>query len=336
MTIRFLSLFAPLAAIMIAPAAAADEGVVASPPACSVADSPKMTIGEMISLGDAARGRCAALDGWAIGDTLHADNAARYRPQRVYNDYSSTGAILGLYGRTSWSPPAIVHVVGRIGNCDALSDHRKAVGPDAVLGGYCADHRGLFIDAAEVVEAGAPDRVRLTANSAPGFGNLAPMAQGAARDRLAAAFEPLLSALRMRDRDALQRLLVRQRGGSPVVSFGTASRWDQRVEMLTADDAPVPPLDDAKVEIFGWRVPLWADDETVAGNRADMKRTVQGIACAAPRADADAGAWPISDVDIAVAPGRPYVCADITINAAGAARYGIAHDRNPAREPGPG
>ena len=329
--IRLAAAILGLGAAFAAMPVTAAEGEEAAP-ACSATDSAAMTIGEITALGDAAIGRCVTVEGWVIGDTLHADNIARYRAERIYNDPSSTGAIIGFYGR-DYGPPVAVRAAGRMGDCDALEAHVKTLGPGKVVGGFCSYRKGLYLEANNIRETGTVDRVRLTAQSAPGLGNLAPMAAGFARERLADAFEPLLAALRSSDRDALQKLLrLKPAIGSHIAYVGGVPRWDKHVVLLT-ENGRIPPLDDAQIEIFGWRAPLWADAETTYGNRADMERTTQGIVCAAPAAHANAGVWPISEADAAAAPGRPYICARISIDAAGGIEYSIAHDGLPAREP---
>ncbi len=316
--------------LLTVPAAAAETS---NPEPVCPADSPEMTIAEIAALGSKAVGRCVSVDGWAHGSQLFADNLARYRLQRVYNAPSSTGAILGLYGRDYALPMVAARVVGRVGDCDALYEQVKTMGPYSVVGGYCSNMKGLYVEADEIRETGAAEPVRLTAKMARGLGNLAPMAKGAARDKIAAAFAPLLAALRSGDRDALQRLLpLRSLAGTHVAYVGEVPRWDTHVRLLT-EDYRIPALDDARVEIFGWRVPLWSTSETVAGNTMDMNRTSKGIACAGPKATADADLWPISEADAAAAPFRPYICAEISIDAAGIASYRISHDRHPAREP---
>ena len=293
--------------------AAADEAKKALPP-CSAADSPVMTIGEISALGDAAIGRCVTVEGWALGFFLQADNEARYRQQRTYNDYTSTGAVLGLYGRDRGLEPAIIRATGRIDSCKAVYDRIIAAGEIPFLGGFCHYYHGLVIGAASVTEIGKPDIVRIPAGTAKaGLGNLSPMAGGEARETLRATFAPLLDALVKRDKAALRRLL-RIEGGVPL----SDDRLEKRIAALTAADSPVSALPadgSAAVEVFGWREPEWADEKTRAGNAAAMANTVSGIVCAAPKRAADQRLWPIDDADTGFAPGRPYICARIFIGA---------------------
>lgn len=316
MMIRLATVVSALAATLSATpatAAAAEEGGKTAP-ACSVADSPAMTIGEIAALGDAAIGRCVTVEGWALGFFLQADNAARYRQERVYNDHTSTGAVLGLYGRDRGAAPAIVRATGRIDSCKAVYDRIVAAGEIPFLGGFCHYYYGLVIDATTVTETGKPDIVRIPAGTAgAGLGNLSPMAEGEARATLRATFAPLLDALVKRDGAALRQLL-RIEGGVPM----SEERLAGRVAALTAADSPVAALPadgSAVVEVFGWREPLWADDRTRAGRAAEMATTTSGIVCAAPKRAADARLWPIDDADVGFARGRPYVCARIFIGA---------------------
>jgi hypothetical protein len=315
MMIRLAASFLGLAAAFAfasAPVAAGEEKKAL--PACSAADSPAMTIGEISALGDAAIGRCVTVEGWALGFFLQADNEARYRQQRTYNDYTSTGAVLGLYGRNRALEPAIIRATGRIDSCKAVYDRIVAAGEFPFLGGFCHYHHGLVISAASVTEIGKPDIVRIPAAAAQkGLGNLSPMAGGAARETLRATFAPLLDALVKRDEAALRRLL-RLEGGVAL----SDERLEKRIATLTAADSPVSTLPtdgSAAIEVFGWREPEWADEKTRAGNAAAMANTTSGIVCAAPKRTADRRLWPIDDADTGFAPGRPYVCARIFIGA---------------------
>lgn len=326
-----LSLALPAAFLLSSAPVAAAEAKKPEP-ACAAANSPKMTIGEVIALGDAAIGRCVTVEGWALGFYLQADNEARYRQQRVYNDYSTTGAVLGLYGRNRGADPSIIRATGRIDSCKAVYDRIIAAGDIPFLGGFCHYSHGFVISAETVVELGKPDIVRIPAASArPELGNLSPMAAGAARDALQAAFAPLLTALQTRDEAALKQLL-RIEGGVPL----SDDKLAQRVAALTAPSAPtaILPRDAApSVEIFGWREPGWADAQTRAGNAADAAKLVSGIACAAPKSAADRRLWPIADADVGFAPGRPYICAHVFLPSGEPPRYLIYPEERRIREP---
>lgn len=282
--------------------------------ACSAANSTVMTIGEIAALGDAAIGRCVTVEGWALGFFLQADNAARYRQQHVYNDYTSTGAVLGLYGRDRGVAPAIVRATGRIDSCKAVHDRIIASGEFPFVGGFCHYYHGLVVSASTVTELGKPDIVRIPARAAAaGLGNLSPMANGEARETLRATFAPLLDALVKRDKVALRQLLQIE-GGATMAE----DRLAKRVAALTAADslaAALPADGPAVVEVFGWREPEWADEKTRTGNAAAMANTTSGIVCAAPKRTADEQLWPIDDADVGFARDRPYVCARIFIGA---------------------
>lgn len=310
LAISFLGLGAA-AVFGAAPAVAEDQKPAA---VCAAADSPAMTIGEIAALGDAAIGRCVTVEGWALGFFLQAGNEARYRQQRVYNDYTSTGAVLGLYGRDRGAAPAIVRATGRIDSCKAVYDRIVAAGEFPFLGGFCHYYYGLIVNASTVTEVGKPDIVRIPARSiGPGLGNLSPMANGQARETLRATFAPLLDALVKRD-EVMLRQLLRIEGGAPL----SEDRLAKRVAALTAPDSlasALPADGSAVVEIFGWREPEWADEKTRAGNAAQMANTTSGIVCAAPKRTADQRLWPIDDADVGFARDRPYVCARIFIGA---------------------
>lgn len=332
MMVRLAALVLTLPAAFIlssAPVAAAEAKK--PEPACA-ADSPKMTIGEVIALGDAAIGRCVTVEGWALGFYLQADNEARYRQQRVYNDYSTTGAVLGLYGRNRGADPGIIRATGRIDSCKAVYDRIIAAGEIPFLGGFCHYYHGYVINAGQVDEIGKPDIVRIPAGAARAeLGNLSPMAAGAARDALQAAFAPLLAALQTRDEAALKQLL-RVESGVPLPDDKLA----QRVAALTGPGAAteILPRDTAaSVEIFGWREPGWADAGTRAGNAADAAKLVSGIACAAPPATAERRLWPIADADAGFAPGRPYICARVSLPSGEPPRYTIYPEERAIREP---
>ncbi|WP_432767628.1 MAG: hypothetical protein HEQ22_09260 [Sphingopyxis sp.] len=313
MRTRLAAVLMGLAASVAVVPAAAEAGDEAAP-ACSAADSPAMTIGEVIALGEAAVGRCVTVEGWALGFFLQADNEARYRQERIYNDYTSTGAALGLYGRDRGAAPAIIRATGRIDSCKAVYDRIVAAGDIPFLGGFCHYHYGLVVNAATVTEIGKPDVVRIPARTASaGLGNLSPMAPGEARDTLGAAFAPLLDALVKRDAAALKSLLRNEAGAAMA-----EDRLASRVAALTAADSPaaVLPADGtAAIEVFGWREPLWADDQTRVGNAEAMANTTSGIVCAAPQRAAAARLWPIDDADAGFARDRPYLCARIFIGA---------------------
>lgn len=330
----FLGLTA--AFFLAAAPAAAQEGKETRAP-CSATSSPAMTIGEISALGDAAIGRCVTVEGWALGFFLQAGNEARYRRQRIYNDYGSTGAVLGLYGRDRALEPAIIRATGRIDSCKAVYDRIVAAGEIPFLGGFCHYYNGLVIDATSVAEIGKPDIVRIPAAAAgSGLGNLSPMAESEARATLRATFAPLLDALVKRDREALRRLL-RIAGGVPL----SDDRLEKRIAALTAADSPVSALPtdgSAAIEVFGWREPLWADEKTRAGNAAAIANTTSGIVCAAPKRTAEQRLWPIDDADIGFARGRPYVCARIFIGALtkggeGITQYMLYPEERAVREP---
>ncbi|MDZ3832547.1 MAG: hypothetical protein U0S50_12150 [Sphingopyxis sp.] len=329
---RLLFLLSGTLSVSMAAPALAMEKNEEKERACVPAESVETTIPEVIGLGDAAIGKCVTVDGWAIGIFVHAGNEARYRQQSIYNDFSSTGAILGLYGRDLNLDPAIIRATGRIDSCEAIYDRVVAAGGVPFLGGFCHYYKGYVLKAETVAEIGKLDLVRIPARLArPDLGNLSAIQRGGARDRLAAAFAPLLVALRHRDEVALRDFLGQV--------DGVALPEDQltkRVAALTEGDtlsAALPKTGDVAVEYFGWREPAWADADSRAGNAEDIEQTVTGLACAGPSLTAERKLWPISSGDGGYAAGRPYVCARIFIGADGVAHYEIFPENRTIREP---
>lgn len=317
---------------VIAPAWAAADTEEAAQPVCSVADSPKMTIGEVIKLGDAAIGRCVTVEGWTMHSILWADNEARYHRERVYNDPSSSGTRMGLYTSDIIGSLTDVRVTGRVDSCEAMTARMEAVGEPVLLKGYCHHLKGMVLHGDIVTKIGEPTLTRVPAASArPELVSLVPMAAGTARERLLAAFAPLSAALRQRDRAKLYAMLrVSRYGEFP------DERLNPLLAMLTTADAPMAALShdgDVAIEAFGWRQPLWADKETREGNVSDESRTTEGIVCVGPRTTGEKRLWPIQAADTSIARDRPYVCADIFIDAATVPKYGLEFEERPIREP---
>ena len=316
----------------IVPASGATETEEVSPPVCSVADSPKMTIGGVIKLGDAAIGRCVTVEGWTMHSILWADNEARYHRQRVYNDPSSSGTRMGLYTSDIIGSLTDVRVTGRVDSCEAMTARIEAAGGFVFLKGYCHHLKGMVLHGDIVTKIGEPTLTRLPAASArPELVSLVPMAAGTARERLLAAFAPLSDALRERDREKLSAMLrVSRYGEFP------DKRLAPLLAMLTTAGAPMAALPhdgDLAIEVFGWREPLWADKETREGNISDESQTTEGIVCVGPRTTAEKRLWPIQIADTSIARDRPYVCANIFIDAATEPKYGLEVEGRPIREP---
>jgi hypothetical protein len=317
-------------AIVAAASAAAQDGP-APVTSCTVTTAQATTIADIIGSPNTAIGRCVAVEGLAIGNQLHADNVARYRPQTRYNDPSSTGAIIGLYGaRQSDVRPQRVRIVGRLGTCaDLLARAQRASTPDSIvmLGGYCHYFSGATIDAVTVTAHGDADQVRMPRGRAdPALGNIAPMAAGPARDRLMQAAVGLFAGLGTVD---VYRSILRPNNGPP--------RSDAEINALATRLATGAGTrsGDGVTEIFGWRTPLWAGAEERAGFARQSEQVTEGIACHSIRPDA-AALWPISDSDAFIGGQRPYACARISVDAAGTPLievFGEADEDYDIREP---
>ena len=282
--------------------------------ACDPAASPLVTIAELDADRATAPGRCVTIEAMGIGRFLATDIYARYRMQRIENDPSSNGALIGLYTEQSFRTPTQVRVTGRIGDCDAA----RAPGAAFVVpaaNGYCQFFKGLFM-AVDRIETGAsqPMLRQPRAGAPEGYGNLSPLAEGDTRSQMEAAARRLLVALRTDDRAAVAAM----HGGGP---GGTRAPVElERVEsaMFVAPDSPWAALrapGDVQIELFGWKPPLWAD---AAWHEARARAAeADAIACFSNRADA-ADLWPIDSKDADNIPGRPYACTRIHLSGVGA------------------
>ncbi len=314
-----LLIWAAVAVAAILPASAAlTQGRSASLPACTAANARPMTIATIAAAGDSAVGTCVSVEGLVIGRQLQAGNDARYRPYPRANEPSSTGAILGLYGNTLPIPQrARAQVIGRVDSCERMLERAVAAsGPNSIvmLGGYCHYYRGLAINATEVAAMGDADQVRIPRGTAdPALGNLSPMAPGAARERLLAAANGLFAALRTPD---VARALLRRSDG--------AARTDAEIFAMADRLAAGAGTRNGSgvTEIFGWRVPMWAETADRANFDQQAARVTEGIACHSARPDA-AALWPISEDDAMLGGPRPYGCIRISINNDNVPRFDI-------------
>lgn len=309
-------------------------------PACTAATATPSTIAALTTDTPAAGpGDCVTVEGWQTGQTLYADGDARYRPERIYHDPSSTGAIIGLIQSEALAPaPQIVRVTGRLIDCDAAA----AVPPPSprrqggeVIGStddsYCGRFHGLALHVTAIETLGPASLVRRPAGNNPDrIGNLAPLAEGDGRRQAQAAAERLLTAIRARDVATIRAL----HGGAP--RHRSADELAEAEALLLTDaSSPFAALHGATpvaIALFGWKPPLWAD----ATWRAESGRNPvsESIACYSVRADA-AALWPIDSRDADNRPGRPYACTRILINGAdGTVRFDTEQARDGAAEPG--
>lgn len=287
-----------------APAAPARE-------ACDPATSPLATIAALDADRASAAGRCVTIEAVGIGRFLATDVYARYRLQRVENDPSSNGALIGLYTQQSFRQPTRLRVVGRIGDCDAARGQPGAI---PFPRGYCEYFKGLFL-AVDSIEAGATEpMLRQPRAGAPeGYGNLSPLGEGDVRTGMDAAARRLLVALRTDDRAAVAAM----HGGGPGGTRAPAELERVDSMMFVAPDSPWAALrepGDVSIELFGWKAPLWADadwqEQRARAAEADA------IACFSTHANA-ADLWPIDSKDADNIPGRPYACTRIRLTGTG-------------------
>ncbi len=258
---------------------------------------------------------CVEIEGVAVGRLLVEDEQARYRRERVANDPSSTGAVLGFYSVTYFEEPTRVRVVGRLSDCAREDAAAQAdAGNDIIMmTGYCHYYRGRTIHALHVEALGPAEFSRLLRADAGDLGNFSPLPDGDLRSRMEAAAVSFLAAVRSGNR----ALLTTMHGGG-----GDGRRSTREVEtsvavILDAANSPfaaVRSSSEVTFEIFGWKPPLWADDAWRAGTA--RTGTADAIACFSERADA-AALWPIDSKDADNIPGRPYACTRIHIGSTG-------------------
>lgn len=90
--------------------------------------------------------------------------------------------------------------------------------------------------------------------------------------------------------------------------------------------------DNLALEVFGWRRPLWADEEVAAAWQQIGAVAPEAVVCVMDQALAEQGRWPISTKDIGNTKDRPYLCAQI-MSTGGKRRAVFAEDPSPAMEP---
>jgi hypothetical protein len=289
-------------------------GVTAEAQECQLSVAPTVTFAQATS--GAETPACVEMTGIIVGRLFVEDNAARYRPERVRGDPSSSGAVLGYFGEQRFDTPTRVRIVGQLSDCVAV---RLAMRDDPLVTpadhGYCLGFEGRTIRAVYLEPLGPAPLARLRPGQGdPALGNLSPLPNGDVRQRMLAAADRYLTAVQSGDRATLAAM----HGGGPTGRRDPRDLDRVLSVMLDQPTSPFAALRDVSqptVEIFGWKPPLWADDQW----RADAARsgTSDAIACFSARADG-AAHWPIDSKDADNIPGRPYACTRIHIAGTGA------------------
>lgn len=336
---------AAMAVLASPPALAQSES--AAPPTCNAATAEQSTIAAITAAGNTMHGRCVTVEGIALGPRLYADDAARYRPQTIYNDPSSSGAVIGLYANTRQNGARRVRVTGRVDSCAAMqaaADQRNAAARTSqpenliitMLSGFCHYYHGLVIAQATTtpVSRGAPPLTRIPRGAAGWqvgdipLGNLSTMASGEERQRFENAGMRLITAVLERE------LAIRPDAGVALATMlrplHGGQRSDAEIASLTNRLTAAGGVFDTHwignggrpvFEILGWREPPWADEASRAAAAQRMDAGVrEGFFCASTARDA-AALWPIDEGDIDNHRSRPYACVRITLRPDGSADH---------------
>lgn len=320
-----LTMAATFMTIAFAAPAAAEE--------CDAAHARSVNFAE--ATGDVPLQSCVAIEGIVVGRMLVEDGRARYRPERRENDPSSSGAILGLYSRETFEQPTRVRVVGIVSDCASTQARILAADSQAIWfpSGYCHSYHGRTLSARSVTTLGPAPLTRLLRTDAgDDLGNLSPLAEGDVHRQMWVAAQRLLVAIRSDHRVVVAAMHGGGAGGARSPSELTAA------ERLIFDDDALPfaalrGRGDVRIQIFGWRAPLWADAEWHAARA--RTGTAEAIACFSAHPNA-AALWPIDSKDADNVPGRPYACTRIILSGTGAdapARFDTHQARGGLAEP---
>lgn len=307
-------------------------GVTAGAQECQRSRAPTVTFAEATS--GAETPACVEMTGIIVGRILVEDNAARYRRETVRGDPSSSGAVLGYFGEQSFAEPTRVRIVGRLSDCVGV---RLAMRDDPAVTpadhGYCLGFEGRTIRAVYIEPLGAASLVRLRPGQAdPALGNLSPLPDGDVRQRMQAAADRYLAAVRSGDRTTLAAM----HGGGPTGRRNPADLERVLAMMLDQPTSPFAALRSdvaLTTQIFGWKPPLWAGPQWA--EQVARSGTSDAIACFSTYASA-ATLWPIDSKDADNIPGRPYACTRIHMTGTGVdapASYDTDQARSGVAEP---
>lgn len=325
-----LAMILALAAAMPAAAQSGDQGPNMAQRPCTSGETRAATIADISVLGDTAIGQCFSVEAVAVGFWLYADNMARYRRGTADNEPSSSGAVLGLYGRNRGMAPARVRVTGRIDRCERISSAVQSEGGIPFLSGYCHYYRGLALYGRTVEELAPFTFTRIALREAGDLGTLRPLPDGAARQRLLAAAQPFFDALDRRDDATLRSLIIGSRQGqegeiAALLAHSAVEAWRAGRPQRA-------------VTAIGWHHPADATAEQQAQWARNAADGPEGYVCSASMAFADQGLWPISPGDTDIFAERPYLCVRVWLpaNRPPSYTFGLGRPTHIApREPAP-
>lgn len=285
----------------------------ARPPACTAETAVRAAVTEITRRPDRFMGRCVTVAGPAGGTTIYSGVDAIYLGQipGVVSGPAATRGLIGLYSdgnrlRMELAPErGLAHLVvtGTVDNCERMRDRLGAAAQreragnilPIMMGGYCHWRGGPVIRIAsyardpavryerligEAARARVGDLVMATPRT-PGFGVL--------RD-FATAFA---EAMRRGNREALARL----HDFRP----GTRNPEDLALLAYLLDD-PESPFASLRRGIGGGPAIFVRRNASIARDEG-----VSGVICFCRTSDCR-GRWPISILDAAGRPDRPYVC----------------------------
>jgi hypothetical protein len=234
-------------------------------------------------------GTCVSLQGFAVDGVMMDHLLDRYRQPQLYNDPSSSGTQIGLMGwrdAAGVSGAARMKAVGVVRLCEAaLSSDLlpKSQGAD-----FCDRHSGLFLDVRQAAVLGHVSMPRGLRRDGTALGDLVPVSKHAVRHSMMQVWAVLQRRLAIVGAERLRLMLP-----------------EPRPPRLAVDAAL---QQGSKLEIFGWRVPRWADAGAQAALHQQGTARAEVIACAMRADDAAQNLWPISTRDIGMAADRPYLC----------------------------
>lgn len=257
-------------------------------------------------------GDCFTITAYAVDGLLMDDSQHIYAQPSHYNDPSSSGVQLGLAG---WADDSAargavqLRVTGQLRQCSDSAGGNLL--PNAE-NGFCDRQRGLYLDVQSAEALGRSAVRRAVRADGAMLGNLIPLAHGPIREALLAEFRTSIAAHRADGGQSLWAMIGHPRGDHFLAQSALA--------------------DDAAVEVFGWRTPVWAGATEQAALGAQGQVMPEAVACAMDAGRAAQNLWPISTRDIGLAATRPYICLRAAQQANGRVTLEYSVDSNPAVE----